>query len=122
MPVNIKRAYEDPAEDDGVRVLVDRMWPRGISKEKLKIDHWMKEVAPSTDLRKWFDHDEEKFEEFKERYKKELKEEKKVKETLEELKTLTVKEKKHLTLVYGAKDEKHNQAVVLKEILDHQQV
>lgn len=122
MPVMIKRAYEKPTKDDGVRVLVDRMWPRGLSKEKLKIDHWVKEVAPSNDLRKWFDHDEEKFQEFKKRYKKELEDHKETKEALEELKKLTVKEKKHLTLVYGAKDEKHNQAVVLKEILDHQHI
>ncbi len=122
MPVNIKRAYEKPDHEDGVRVLVDRMWPRGVSKEKLKIDHWMKEVAPSNDLRKWFNHEEEKFGEFKKRFKKELKEEDEAKETLEKLKKLTIKEKKHLTLVYGAKDEKHNQAIVLKEILDHQQV
>lgn len=122
MPVNIKRAYEASSEADGVRVLVDRLWPRGIAKEDLKIDRWMKEVAPSNDLRKWFNHDEDKFATFKKRYKKELAENEEAKETLEDLKKLTIKEKKHLTLVYGAKDEKHNQAVVLKEILDHQHV
>lgn len=122
MPVKIKRAYEKAEKEDGVRILVDRMWPRGVSKEKLKIDHWLKEVAPSSDLRKWFDHEANKFTEFKKRYKKELKEIDDAKETLEKLKKITIEEKKHLTLVYGAKDEKHNQAVVLKEILDHQQI
>lgn len=118
MPVKMKRAYDDPSKDDGVRVLVDRIWPRGKSKEELKIDHWMKEVAPSTDLRKWFAHDSDKFDAFKEKYKKELEDN----EQMKELKELTIKEKKNLTLVYGAKDEKHNQAVVLKKILDRQQV
>lgn len=118
MPVKMKRAYDDPSKDDGVRVLVDRIWPRGKSKEELKIDHWMKEVAPSTDLRKWFAHDLDKFDAFKEKYKKELEDN----EQMKELKELTIKEKKNLTLVYGAKDEKHNQAIVLKEILGHQQV
>lgn len=118
MPVTIKRAYDEPKEQDGVRVLVDRMWPRGKSKEELKIDHWMKEVAPSSELRKWFNHEAEKFEEFKTKYKEEIE----GKDALERLKDLTIKHKKDLTLVYGAKDEKHNQAVVLKEILDHQQV
>lgn len=72
MPVQIKRAYEKVTKEDGMRILVDRLWPRGVSKEKLAIDHWMKEIAPSTSLRQWFGHDPEKFEEFKKRYKKEL--------------------------------------------------
>ncbi|HLR10309.1 MAG TPA: DUF488 family protein [Sporosarcina sp.] len=118
MPVSIKRAYEAPHDQDGVRILVDRIWPRGKSKEALKIDHWMKDVAPSTELRQWFNHDADKFEQFKEKYKEEIE----GGEALKKLKELTVKHKKHLTLIYGAKDEKHNQAVVLKEILDHQQV
>lgn len=118
MPVAIKRAYDKPSENDGVRILVDRIWPRGKSKEALRIDHWMKEVAPSTELRKWFDHDPEKFDIFKEKYKEEIEGQ----EALQRLKDLTIQHKKQLTLVYGAKDEKHNQAVVLKEILDHQQV
>lgn len=122
MPVNIKRAYEKAEKEDGVRILVDRIWPRGVSKEVLRIDHWMKDVAPSSDLRKWFDHDADKFETFKKRYKDELHEEDDAKQALEELKKITIKEKKEITLVYGAKDEKHNQAIVLKEILDHQQV
>ncbi|QUW21419.1 DUF488 domain-containing protein [Sporosarcina sp. Marseille-Q4063] len=119
MPVNIKRAYDDISKKDGVRILVDRLWPRGISKEDLQIDHWMKEVAPSDELRKWFDHETEKFEGFKKKYKKELDDNN---ELMEELKDIVIKHKKNVTLVYGAKDEEHNQAVVLKEILDRQQV
>lgn len=122
MPVSIKRAYEKANKNDGVRILVDRMWPRGQSKEELRIEHWMKEVAPSNELRKWFDHDQDEFEEFKKRYKKELAEVEEAKKALAELKQITIEKKKAITLVYGAKDEKHNQAVVLKEILDHQHV
>lgn len=122
MPIHIKRAYEEAEKEDGVRVLVDRIWPRGVSKEALQIDHWMKEVAPSNELRKWFGHDQDKFEEFKKRYKEELEQVKEAKEALSDLKRLTIEKKKAITLVYGAKDEKHNQAIVLKEILDRQQV
>lgn len=122
MPINIKRAYEEAIKEDGVRVLVDRIWPRGVSKEALQIDHWMKEVAPSSALRKWFGHDTDKFEEFKRRYKEELQQVKEAQEALADLKRLTIEKKKAITLVYGAKDEKHNQAIVLKEILDRQQV
>ncbi len=120
MPVAIKRIYDDQdSKDDGVRVLVDRVWPRGISKDDANLDHWMKEVAPSSELRKWFGHDPDKYKEFKDKYKQELKEGK-AQEELEKLKQLTKKHDKHITLLYGAKDEKHNQAQVLKEILDHQ--
>lgn len=119
MPIKIKRAYDKAKKEDGVRILVDRLWPRGISKEELKIDHWLKDVAPSTELRKWFGHEEEKFDEFKKRYKKELRD---AEIPLKELMEITIKEKKNISLIYGAKDEKHNQAVVLKEILDRQQV
>lgn len=119
MAVQIKRIYEEATEDDGVRVLVDRVWPRGVSKEKAQLDHWMKEVAPSNELRKWFGHDPEKYEAFKERYKKELKSGEQA-DQMEELKQLTKKHDKHILLLYAAKDEKHNQAKVLKEILDHQ--
>lgn len=122
LPVKIKRAYEEAAEEDVVRILVDRLWPRGISKEALKIDHWFKEVAPSSELRKWFDHDAKKYPKFKASYKEELEELEDKKEELDKMKKIVIKEKKHITLIYGAKDEKHNQAVVLKEILDHQQV
>ncbi|MBM7585130.1 uncharacterized protein YeaO (DUF488 family) [Bacillus pakistanensis] len=122
MPVYTKRAYEEISEDDGVRVLVDRMWPRGISKHELKIDYWMKQVAPSASLRKWFDHDPDKFHEFKDKYKSELKNDEDKKEQLEELKRIVKKNEKKVTLIYGAKDKKNNQATVLKEILDRQHV
>lgn len=119
MPVKVKRIYEDAADNDGVRVLVDRVWPRGMSKEEARLDHWMKEVGPSNDLRKWFGHDPDKFNDFKKKYKEELKSGDQEKE-LEELKKLTKQHNKKLTLLYGAKDEKNNQANVLKEILDQQ--
>lgn len=119
MPVQIKRIYEDVNQDDGVRVLVDRVWPRGMSKEKAKLDHWMKEIGPSSDLRKWFGHDPEKFADFKEKYKEELRSGDQ-QEELNKLKDVTKENNKNVTLLYSAKDEKHNQARVLKEILDHQ--
>ncbi|MEL3972151.1 DUF488 family protein [Rossellomorea oryzaecorticis] len=122
MPVNLKRAYEDKSEQDGVRVLVDRLWPRGKSKKDLGIDRWIKQVAPSPDLRKWFDHDPDKFDEFKEKYKDELHNDEDKMEALEELKQIVKEENKEVSLIYGAKDEKYNHAVVLKEILDRQQV
>lgn len=108
-----KRIYQAPASTDGHRVLVDRIWPRGVSKEKAELDEWYKELAPTTDLRKWFNHKEERFTEFKERYKEELQQHK---EELQKLKKIA--EDKRVCLLYGAKDEKHNQAVVLKEVLE----
>jgi uncharacterized protein YeaO (DUF488 family) len=119
MPVKVKRIYEDTGNEDGVRVLVDRVWPRGMSKADAKLDHWMKDIGPSNDLRKWFGHDPEKFNTFKQKYKDELASGDQ-KAELDELKKLTKKHNKNLTLLYGAKDEKNNQAIVLKEILDHQ--
>ncbi|MGY0694723.1 DUF488 domain-containing protein [Virgibacillus sp. FSP13] len=119
MPVNIKRIYEDVSNDDGVRVLVDRVWPRGMSKEKAKLDHWMKEVGPSTELRKWFGHDPDKYDEFKNKYKDELTSGDQQVE-LEKLKEIVKEHDKNVTLLFSAKDEKYNQAQVLKEILDHQ--
>ncbi|PRQ02587.1 hypothetical protein ENSA5_22320 [Enhygromyxa salina] len=109
--LKIKRVYEDSSEDDGVRVLVDRVWPRGVSKKSAHIDWWAKDAAPSTELRKWFGHEPERYPEFKRRYKAELK----GNEALLRLETL-IKEG-DVTLVYGAKDEAHNQATVLKEVL-----
>lgn len=113
MEIQIKRIYEKPSKYDGYRLLIDRVWPRGVSKEDAKLDDWNKEIAPSTELRKWFDHKEERFDEFKKRYKKELEGQH------EELKEISkiVKDKK-LTLLYGAKNKKMNQAVVLKETLE----
>ena len=119
MPVKIKRIYEDAVKDDGVRVLVDRVWPRGMAKEDAKLDHWMKEVGPSNELRKWFGHDPDKYEEFKKKYKEELTNGDQ-QEEMEKLKKITKDNDKKLTLLFSAKDEKNNQASVLKEILDHQ--
>ncbi|MBU8908728.1 DUF488 domain-containing protein [Desertibacillus haloalkaliphilus] len=116
MSVQTKRAYEDIAASDGIRVLVDRIWPRGISKSQLAINFWYKDIAPSTDLRKWFNHDPEKYPIFKERYKQELKDDSLKNQKLLELKSL-VRENKQVTLVYGAKDRNYNQAEVLKELL-----
>ena len=97
-----------PEKDDGFRILVDRLWPRGLTKEKASIDLWLKEIAPSTELRKWFGHDPEKWEEFKKRYLHELKENKGPIYIIEEQ-----MKKGDVTLVYGARDETHNEALVL---------
>ncbi|REB07267.1 DUF488 family protein [Sporosarcina sp. BI001-red] len=120
MPVKIKRIYEEKEKSDGVRILVDRVWPRGVSKEDAHVDEWVKEVGPSKELRQWFDHDTDKYDDFKVKYKKELKKNEEQKEALEKLKQLTKEHDKKVTLVFAAKDEKHNQAAVIKEILDHQ--
>ncbi|MDL4843177.1 DUF488 domain-containing protein [Aquibacillus rhizosphaerae] len=119
MPVQLKRIYEKANKEDGVRVLVDRIWPRGISKEDAQIDYWMKEIGPSNDLRKWFGHDPDKYNEFKNKYKDEFQDGEQ-QEQLEKLKGITKKHNKNITLLFAAKDEKYNQAKVIKEILDHQ--
>lgn len=111
MKVEIKRVYDKPSADDGFRVLVDRLWPRGVSKERAKLDLWLKEVAPSTELREWFGHDPAKFKEFSKRYKAELKQNPAAKELAD-----IVKKHKKTTLLYGAKDP-DNQAAVLKSYL-----
>jgi uncharacterized protein YeaO (DUF488 family) len=111
--IQTKRIYEDTSDNDGYRVLVDRIWPRGVSKENAQLDDWMKEIAPSTELRKWFGHDPDKFDEFKKRYRDELKEKE---DLLDHLIEKSSEEK--VTLLYGAKDEEHNQAIVLKDILN----
>jgi len=110
--IRIKRAYEEPDAEDGTRILVDRLWPRGLTKEKAKIDLWLKDVAPSTELRKWFAHDPAKWAEFRSRYLGELKRNK------EPLSLLSQEAAKGtVTFVYGAKDQEHNEAVVLQELL-----
>lgn len=119
MPVEIRRIYEDDGATERVRVLVDGIWPRGISKEVANLDYWFKEVAPSDELRKWFNHDPKKYDEFKNRYKKEL-ESGSQEEALNKMKQMTKQHEKNICLLYGAKDKEHNQAIVLKEILDHQ--
>ncbi|WOD44801.1 DUF488 domain-containing protein [Hwangdonia lutea] len=111
--IKTKRIYEDPAKHDGYRILVDRIWPRGVSKQDAKLDDWNKNIAPSEKLRKWFDHDPDKFEEFEEKYQKELE------NKSEDLNRIREHAKsKTVTLLYGAKDTKHNQAVVLKTVLE----
>ena len=110
MDIKIKRVYEPPVKDDGIRVLVDRLWPRGLTKEKASVDLWLKDIAPSTELRKWFGHDPNKWEEFKKQYLSELK------GNSEQIWLLKQEmEKGVVTLVYGAKDEEHNEALVLQE-------
>ena len=112
MELKTKRVYEQPAKGDGKRILVDRLWPRGLTKEKASIDLWLKDIAPTTELRKWFGHDPDKWKEFKKRYHQELKNNKEQVSILyEQLK------KRRVTLLYGAKDEQHNEALVLKEWL-----
>lgn len=115
MTIRIQRVYDPHTADDGKRILVDRLWPRGLSKEKARVDLWLKEVAPSTELRKWFGHDPARWLEFQRRYKEELKENR---EALTQLK----KETAHgtTTLLYGARDEEHNEAVVLAKLLNRQ--
>jgi len=112
MPFTIKRAYEEASSDDGYRVLVDRLWPRGVSKEAAHLDEWDKDVAPSNELRTWFGHDPEKFDEFRARYLAELKDNPRVDALRERGEHGTV------TLVYSAHDEQHNQAVVLRDLLE----
>lgn len=110
--LQVKRIYEDYADTDGYRILVDRLWPRGISKERAHIDEWAKEIAPSNELREWFNHDPARFAEFKTKYKHELQEK-------SDLLAGIKKKAQHqrVTLLYGAKDETHNQAQVLLELL-----
>ena len=110
--IRLKRAYESVDSDDGARVLVDRLWPRGVSKENAALDQRMKEIAPSTELRKWFGHDPARWEEFRGRYGKELHQNG---ELLSQLRSLA--RQGPLTLVYSAHDEIHNDAIVLRNVL-----
>ena len=110
--VKLKRAYESPVVGDGKRVLVDRLWPRGVRKTEAAIDYWMKELAPSTELRKWFGHDPARWDEFRRRYAAEVHEHR---DELDQLRNLM--QTGAVTLVYSAHDEAHNDAVVLREIL-----
>lgn len=110
--IRTKRAYEPPEDDDGTRVLVDRYWPRGVSREDLALDGWLKGIAPSDELREWFDHDPERWEEFRRRYGAELEERE---ELLREL--LEAHREGTLTLVYGARDTEHNNAAALRGYL-----
>jgi uncharacterized protein YeaO (DUF488 family) len=114
--IRLKRAYDAPQKSDGFRILVDRLWPRGVSKERLAADAWAKDLAPSTALRKWFGHDPEKWAEFRKRYREELTQthaSERVRELL-----VAAKRSKTITLLYGAKDEQHNEAVVLRSLFE----
>lgn len=112
MEIRTKRVYEAPGESDGYRVLVDRIWPRGVSREKAQLDEWARELAPSGELRKWFGHDPGRFEQFRVRYRAELE---RRGEELEELRRRA--QRGPLTIVYAARDEERNNAVVLAELL-----
>ena len=121
MPIHLKRAYDKPARNDGQRILVDRLWPRGVSKNEARIDLWLKDIAPSSELRKWFNHDPEKWREFKTRYFRELP------THVDVLQELASKARAgSVTLVFAAKNEEFNNAVAIKEYLDkhlrHQKV
>lgn len=113
--IRIKRVYDAPSKEDGYRILVDRLWPRGLSKEKAKVDLWLKEIAPSDELRKRFCHDPIKWEEFKEKYAEELKSKR---EFLRKIKQIE-EEKGTVTLLYAAKNKEHNNAVALSSVLQN---
>ena len=116
MNVQIKRVYEEPSPSDGCRILIDRLWPRGLTKQKARVDLWLKAIAPSTELRTWFGHDPNKWADFKTRYQAELQ---KNESSLSQLRELLAVGK--VTLLYAARDEEHNDAVVLKEYLENNQ-
>lgn len=113
--VQIKRVYVEPSPGDGVRILVDRVWPRGVSKGQAHLDAWRKDLAPSATLRKWFGHDPNKWDDFRTRYRMELRRPEQ-NQAIQELALLA--RTKTVTLLYGAADAEHNQAVVLKELLE----
>lgn len=112
MDIRVKRAYDEPSDNDGERILVDRIWPRGVSKKDLRIEAWEKELAPSNELRKWFGHEPDRWEAFRERYFEELDGRREVVDAL-----LDRVGDGRVTLVYGAKDEDHNNAVALRDYL-----
>jgi uncharacterized protein YeaO (DUF488 family) len=112
MQIRIKRVYEQPDKEDGMRILVDRLWPRGLTKEKASVDLWLKEIAPSTELRKWFGHEPDKWKEFEARYRAELTKNKDQVALLQQEIA-----KGPVTLLFGAKDQEHNEAVVLQKFL-----
>ncbi|MEZ6194079.1 MAG: DUF488 domain-containing protein [Phycisphaerales bacterium] len=114
MKTQIKRVYDEPSEQDGTRVLVDRLWPRGLAKDDAALDIWAKDLAPSTELRKWFDHEPDRFKQFAERYRRELSENGSAVDAF----LGQIDRRKRLTLLYAAKDPDINHAVVLKDFLD----
>ncbi len=110
--VRIKRVYDPPESDDGYRVLIDRMWPRGVSRDRARLDEWARELAPSDDLRRWFGHDQKRFGEFRDRYRSELRAHA---ERIDELRQKV--DRGRVTVLYAARDEQHNNAVVFAEML-----
>jgi len=110
--VEVRRVYDEPGGADGIRILVDRLWPRGLSKQRARVDLWLKDIAPSTELRKWFSHDPNKWSEFQARYRHELRSKVDLLDVLKEKAA-----QGPITLLYGAKDEAHNEAVVLQSVL-----
>jgi uncharacterized protein YeaO (DUF488 family) len=111
--IKLKRVYEAPEKEDGFRILVERLWPRGLSKDRAKIDFWLKDAAPSQELRKWFSHDPDKWEEFSKRYYKELEQKKEI--------TSLLKQKSKagkVTFVFASRDEEHNSALVLRKYIE----
>lgn len=117
MTIEIQRIYENN-QSEGTRILVDRVWPRGISKEDANLDFWLKELAPTTELRKWFNHDPKLYAAFKEKYAKELLDNESQKEAFEKLKSIISNTENDVILLFAAKDEQHNQAVVLQDLLN----
>jgi uncharacterized protein YeaO (DUF488 family) len=113
--LKIKRIYQDPDKNDGTRILIDGLWPRGIKKTDAKIDLWLKDIAPSADLRKWFNHEPEKWAEFRERFYQELN----LKQEAVQILLDILKKPHNVTLLYGSKEERYNNAVALKEYLEH---
>jgi uncharacterized protein YeaO (DUF488 family) len=112
MNIQLKRIYEAGSKEDGYRILVDRLWPRGFTKEKAALDLWLKEIAPSNELRKWFGHDPDKWKEFQKKYRQELKQNKEAVDILNDY-----IQKGKVTLLYAAKDEEHNEAQVIKDFI-----
>ncbi len=112
LDIQLKRAYQPPAAADGIRILVDRLWPRGLTKAAAAVDRWMRDLAPSTELRRWFGHDPSRWDEFRRKYARELRERE---DLLAEVRSLG--RQGRITLVFGARDETHNDAVALREVL-----
>lgn len=111
--IKLKRVYEKADKEDGFRILVDRLWPRGLTKQRAAVDLWLKEIAPSTELRKWFGHDPEKWKEFRRRFRAEIK------NHSDEVELIKSKARQDtVTLLYGARDQEHNEAVVLQQFLE----
>lgn len=113
--LKLKRIYEEAEKDDGFRVLVDRLWPRGVTKKRARLDLWMKDIAPSSGLRKWFAHDLKKWILFRKKYEEELKSKIDVAGEMEKI----IRENKNITILYAAKDKEHNEAVVIKEFFEN---